>query len=323
MASFFRWRIADKVIPVLKKAFVNEEFLRPSIISSLVKVSRSPGHSPHFIFKRGKMDIKKNDLINQKIGFLNLKKPDQRASLLIRLSQSIPLIHIIMGWYFIMLEPQMSALWLHTWESFHIWGQKPTPFQFHKRNIPLYQNIPVWGFFLGLPTAEGFIDITLDESSSNIMFTVDKHVFSKIILTDICSNDEILAKNSCFFQNVPPKQVLVECWTPKIGETFKMAHFRSAIHTNFIANINKTAGHDVTKIRHLKDFSFESAFLLTGFEYFGTKDELFQKPCEHLAEVSKAAMSEYKNSPDFRNKVNNCFKICKNITFTLLPNGNF
>ncbi|GFS95834.1 putative arginine--tRNA ligase, mitochondrial [Nephila pilipes] len=163
MASFFRWRIADKIIPVLKKTSSYDGLLRPSVVSTFVRVNRSPGQQPQLYIPLERL----TDILPQKD---NLMNPKEFVRLL--------------------------------------------------RNQ-------------GLPTAEGFIDITLNESPLSVVFTVDKHVFSKIILMDICSNDEIMAKSSCLFQKVSPKKVIVDCCLPKVGETFKRAHFHSAIHANF------------------------------------------------------------------------------------------
>ncbi|GFS80084.1 putative arginine--tRNA ligase, mitochondrial [Nephila pilipes] len=253
MASFFRWRIADKIIPVLKKTSTYDELLRPSVVSTFVRVNRSSGKQPQLFIPLEKL----TDILPQKD---NLMNPKEFVRLL--------------------------------------------------RNQ-------------GLPTAEGFIDITLNESPLSVVFTVDKHVFSKIILMDICSNDEIMAKSSCLFQKVSPKKVIVDCCLPKVGETFKMAHFRSAIHANFIANINKTAGHNVTKVTHIQDWSLESAFLLTGFHHFGSKEELLQEPSQHLSEVSKAAISEYRNNQDFKNEVNHYFKKMKEGDIDIISKWNY
>ncbi|GIY25023.1 hypothetical protein CEXT_84061 [Caerostris extrusa] len=72
-----------------------------------------------------------------------------------------------------------------------------------------------------------------------------------------------------------------------------MSHFRSAIHSNFVANINRAVGHDVKKITHIADWGLESASLLRGFQQFGRKELLSDNAVEHLFKVSKAANLHY------------------------------
>ncbi|GIY09089.1 arginine--tRNA ligase [Caerostris darwini] len=163
----------------------------------------------------------------------------------------------------------------------------------------------------GLPTKEGIIDITLCKQPLSIVFTVDKHVFSKIVLIDICANEEIIAKSSCLFQGVSPKKILVESWSPKIGEMIKMSHFRSVIHSNFVTNISRAVGHDVKKIAHVADWGLESASLLRGFQQFGRKELLSDNAVEHLFKISKAANLHYENDLTFQNNVKLCYEKMK------------
>ncbi|XP_035227726.1 probable arginine--tRNA ligase, mitochondrial isoform X2 [Stegodyphus dumicola] len=173
----------------------------------------------------------------------------------------------------------------------------------------------------GLPTAEGFIDITLCEASLNLLFTVDEHVFSKIVLMDICTNDD-LAKTSCLFENISPKRILVDCCCPLIGEPLHMAHFRSAIYSNFISNINKFAGHEVVKVTHFGDWGLASAALLTGYKCFDV-DQSVEDSNAHLLEMMKSSVWQYKNDANFKENARTCYNKLENGDQDLLSEWNY
>lgn len=45
---------------------------------------------------------------------------------------------------------------------------------------------------------------------------------------------------------------------PAVGEFFHLTHFRTVIQSNFIANINKFAGHNVKHIAHVNDWGLDA-----------------------------------------------------------------
>ncbi|XP_055945083.1 probable arginine--tRNA ligase, mitochondrial [Argiope bruennichi] len=238
MASFFRWRIANKVIPLLSESAPFEKCINPSAISSFVRVNKFKSEQPQLF-------LPWKPLTNALPEINSLRSPNEVVKLL--------------------------------------------------RNQ-------------GLPTAEGFVDIALCQQPLSVVFTVDKYVFSKIILTDICANDEIIAKSSCLFQDISPKKVLIECWSPKIGEIFKMSHFKSGIHSNFIANINKVAGHDVIKIAHIGDWGLESAATLLKFHELNEKEHSDDVKADQLFKISRSAKLQFENDINFKNNVKSYFE---------------
>ncbi|XP_054718978.1 probable arginine--tRNA ligase, mitochondrial [Uloborus diversus] len=156
----------------------------------------------------------------------------------------------------------------------------------------------------GLPTAEGFIDIELNESRNPaLVFTVDEHVFSKFVLMDI-SNTENLVQNSCLFENISQKKVLVACSSSAIGDLFSMTHFRSAIRSKFVLNINRFIGHEALHIRHIADFGLGAAIFLAGHKEFSLHTDLSSDP-SRILEVGKAADQKYNDDLHFQEKVEN------------------
>ncbi|CAL1297553.1 unnamed protein product [Larinioides sclopetarius] len=238
MASFFRWRIANKVIPLISESVPCERLIGPSTVSSFIRVNKFKSEQPQLF-------LSWKALMNALPQTNDLRSPNELVKLL--------------------------------------------------RNQ-------------GLPTAEGFVDIALCQQPLSVVFTVDKHVFSKIILTDIIANDEILAKSSCLFQDISPKNVLVQCWTPKIGEILKMSHFRSAIHSNFIANINKAAGHNITKINHTGDWGLESAAALFKYHQLDEKEPKNKINAERLFQISRSAKLLFEGDLNFKNDVKSYFE---------------
>ena len=56
--------------------------------------------------------------------------------------------------------------------------------------------------------------------------------------------------------------------SPNIAKPFHIGHFRSTVIGNFVANINWTVGHHVTRINYLGDWGTQFGILIAGLEEF-------------------------------------------------------
>lgn len=161
----------------------------------------------------------------------------------------------------------------------------------------------------GLPNTDGVTNISFDNTEPHsIVFTLDGHIFTKAVLMDICVNLDVMAFKSCNFHNIIPKNVLVEYSSPKLGKPLDMTYFRSAIHGNFIANINRFVGHKVTHINLIEDWGLPYALLVAGYEEFGQENQLERNPNFHLSQVLKAAHQKSELNVEFSKKAKLYYK---------------
>ena len=56
--------------------------------------------------------------------------------------------------------------------------------------------------------------------------------------------------------------------SPNIAKPFHIGHFRSTVIGNFVANINQSVGHQVTRINYLGDWGTQFGILIAGVEKF-------------------------------------------------------
>lgn len=45
---------------------------------------------------------------------------------------------------------------------------------------------------------------------------------------------------------------------PSVGEVCNLNHFRTLIHSNFVANINNFVGHNISRIAHVSDWGIQA-----------------------------------------------------------------
>jgi len=81
------------------------------------------------------------------------------------------------------------------------------------------------------------------------------------------------------------KNVVVEFSSPNIAKPFHAGHLRSTIIGNFLKNIYKALGYNVTAINYLGDWGKQYGLLAVGFQRFGSEEELEKNPIKHLYEV--------------------------------------
>ncbi|EZF33202.1 arginine-tRNA ligase [Trichophyton interdigitale H6] len=81
------------------------------------------------------------------------------------------------------------------------------------------------------------------------------------------------------------KKVVVEFSSPNIAKPFHAGHLRSTIIGGFIANLYTILGWEVLKINYLGDWGKQYGLLASGYEKYGSEEELLKDPINHLFEV--------------------------------------
>ena len=114
--------------------------------------------------------------------------------------------------------------------------------------------------------------------------------------------------------------------SPNIAKPFHIGHFRSTVIGNFVANINQTVGHQVTRINYLGDWGTQFGILIAGLEEFspGVTDHSIQsllavyikanklaEEDENFAEKARIAFRELENGD--KDKVE-FWELCRNLT---------
>ncbi|KAF9466749.1 hypothetical protein BDZ94DRAFT_1186902 [Collybia nuda] len=81
------------------------------------------------------------------------------------------------------------------------------------------------------------------------------------------------------------KTVAIEYSSPNIAKSFHVGHLRSTIIGAFLANLYKACGWDVVRMNYLGDWGTQFGLIATGFEKYGSKEELEKDAIKHLFDV--------------------------------------
>ncbi|KAG8196979.1 hypothetical protein JTE90_013129 [Oedothorax gibbosus] len=159
------------------------------------------------------------------------------------------------------------------------------------------------------PTSDGITDIFADSlNPEKMVFTIDQEIFSSCVLLDLCARIEKVPYYSTFFKKISPEKIVIDFSSPNIAKPFHLGHFRSTIIGNFIANICRYVGHDVTRINYVGDWGLQYGLLANGFLKFGCEEKLQKEPLKHLFEVYKQANELRASDESFNNEAKMYFK---------------
>ncbi|KAJ3506861.1 hypothetical protein NLJ89_g6629 [Agrocybe chaxingu] len=81
------------------------------------------------------------------------------------------------------------------------------------------------------------------------------------------------------------KKVIVEYSSPNIAKSFHVGHLRSTIIGAFIANLYKACGWEVISMNYLGDWGTQFGLIATGYEKYGSQEELEKDAIKHLFDV--------------------------------------
>eukprot|EP00057_Strongylocentrotus_purpuratus_P029527 XP_011684001.1 PREDICTED: probable arginine--tRNA ligase, mitochondrial [Strongylocentrotus purpuratus] len=140
-----------------------------------------------------------------------------------------------------------------------------------------------------------------------LYFSLDPQFIVKQVLQDVSE------QQGCYgYQQYPGIEsklnIIVEYSSPNIAKPFHAGHLRSTLIGNFLANLQESLGHNVTRINYLGDWGTQFGILGVGFQQFGSEERLKVNPIQHLYEVYVATNQAAENDPTIWQRAKDLFR---------------
>lgn len=132
---------------------------------------------------------------------------------------------------------------------------------------------------IGEPRSTDFEDV--ETKGPYINFFVNRKSLARQTVWDVITQKKNYGKTN----SGKRKKVVVEFSSPNIAKPFGIAHLRSTIIGNSIANILEFQNFNVTKINHFGDWGTQFGKLIFGYEKFGSEKLLEKDPLKHLMQI--------------------------------------
>ncbi|KAF9557000.1 arginyl-tRNA synthetase [Agrocybe pediades] len=96
------------------------------------------------------------------------------------------------------------------------------------------------------------------------------------------------------------KKVIVEYSSPNIAKSFHVGHLRSTIIGAFLANLYKACGWEVVSMNYLGDWGTQFGMIATGYEKYGSQEELEKDAIKHLFDVYVKVSKDAEADPNVK-----------------------
>ncbi|KAG9311305.1 hypothetical protein JVU11DRAFT_8393 [Chiua virens] len=104
------------------------------------------------------------------------------------------------------------------------------------------------------------------------------------------------------------KKLVIEYSSPNIAKSFHVGHLRSTIIGAFLANLYKTCGWEVVSMNYLGDWGTQFGMIASGFEKYGSNEELSKNAIKHLYDVYVRVTKDADADPDVKAEAARMFK---------------
>ncbi|KAG5645324.1 hypothetical protein DXG03_006513 [Asterophora parasitica] len=104
------------------------------------------------------------------------------------------------------------------------------------------------------------------------------------------------------------KKVVIEYSSPNIAKSFHVGHLRSTIIGAFLSNLYESCGWDVVRMNYLGDWGTQFGLIATGFEKYGSQEELEKDAIKHLFDVYVKVNKEAESDPNVKVEAAKWFK---------------
>ncbi|EGO04081.1 hypothetical protein SERLA73DRAFT_102424 [Serpula lacrymans var. lacrymans S7.3] len=96
------------------------------------------------------------------------------------------------------------------------------------------------------------------------------------------------------------KKLVIEYSSPNIAKSFHVGHLRSTIIGAFLANLYKACGWDVVSLNYLGDWGTQFGMIATGFEKYGSQEQLEKDAIKHLYDVYVQVNKDAESDPSVK-----------------------
>ncbi|KAF8438585.1 hypothetical protein L210DRAFT_3450366 [Boletus edulis BED1] len=104
------------------------------------------------------------------------------------------------------------------------------------------------------------------------------------------------------------RKLVIEYSSPNIAKSFHVGHLRSTIIGSFLANLYRTCGWEVVSMNYLGDWGTQFGMIASGFEKYGSKEELSKDPIKHLYDVYVKVSKDADSDPNVKAEAARIFK---------------
>ncbi|CAK5268593.1 unnamed protein product [Mycena citricolor] len=116
------------------------------------------------------------------------------------------------------------------------------------------------------------------------------------------------------------KTVIIEYSSPNIAKSFHVGHLRSTIIGGFLANLYKACGWNVISMNYLGDWGTQFGLIATGFEKYGSREELEKDAIKHLFDIYVKVNKDAEADPEVKAEAARWFKRMEDGDETALKN---
>lgn len=104
------------------------------------------------------------------------------------------------------------------------------------------------------------------------------------------------------------KTLVIEYSSPNIAKSFHVGHLRSTIIGAFLDNLYKACGWEVISLNYLGDWGTQFGMITTGFEKYGSQEELEKDAIKHLYDVYVKVSKDADSDPNVKVEAAQWFK---------------
>ncbi|KAG6890769.1 hypothetical protein C0992_012742 [Termitomyces sp. T32_za158] len=104
------------------------------------------------------------------------------------------------------------------------------------------------------------------------------------------------------------KKVIIEYSSPNIAKSFHVGHLRSTIIGAFLSNLYESCGWEVVRMNYLGDWGTQFGLIATGFEKYGSQEELERDAIKHLFDVYVRVNKDAEADPNVKTEAARWFK---------------
>ncbi|KAK2464044.1 hypothetical protein APHAL10511_003988 [Amanita phalloides] len=142
-------------------------------------------------------------------------------------------------------------------------------------------------------------------------FQVNTHSLIREVLTQIHSETHATASGKPEYgsnQSGKGKRVVIEFSSPNIAKSFHVGHLRSTIIGAFLANLYRACGWEVITMNYLGDWGTQFGLIATGFEKYGSREELEKDAIKQLLDVYVKVNRDAEADPNVKMEAAQWFK---------------